>query len=317
MTLTSCHFVLPVDGDGAPPWVQLVPAGTFSGSDGRGPYKVANAQALIAASLPAGARLAIDENHATDLAAPRGEAAPARGWIVELQARADGIWGRVEWNESGRALLADKAYRGISPVFETDKAGIVRRLVRAALTNNPNLIQLATLHQQGRTMDLATLRTHLGLASDADEAAILAAAERFATERTAHAVEIAGLRTQLQTAVAPELVTQLQAQITELRNEGARTRAVAFVDGMIAAGKPIAPLRDHYVARHMADAAGVETELKKLPSLHSGGAGPTIVTLHDAGDGDMLTETESAICRTMGLDPKKFKAHQKKMKEGG
>jgi len=40
--------------------------------------------------------LIIDENHATDHAAPHGLPAPSRGRIVEMQGRPDGIWGRVE-----------------------------------------------------------------------------------------------------------------------------------------------------------------------------------------------------------------------------
>ena len=48
----------------------------------------------------------------------RSEPAPARGWIVELQGRQDGIWGKVEWTATGRDLVAGKAYRGISPVIE-------------------------------------------------------------------------------------------------------------------------------------------------------------------------------------------------------
>lgn len=129
-------------------WVHLVPAGTFSGSDGRGPFRLADAPAVIAASL-AGGKIPFDENHSTDLAAPRGAPSPARGWIVAMQSRPDGIWGRVEWTGEGRALLGQRAYRGVSPVFESDKSGTVLRVLRAALTNVPNLPQLATMHSRG------------------------------------------------------------------------------------------------------------------------------------------------------------------------
>ena len=135
-------------GDGVPDWVQLIPGGRFAGIDGRGPYHVASAKAVIAASMARGqGKLPIDENHATQRAAKEGLAAPARGWIVELADREkDGIWGRVEWTEAGRALVADGAYRGISPVFEHTAGGGVVRILSAALTNDPNLTQLATLH---------------------------------------------------------------------------------------------------------------------------------------------------------------------------
>ena len=131
--------------DSPPEWVHLVPAGTFHGVDGRGPYRLHDPDAVIKASL-AGGKLPIDENHATDLAAPSGGPSPARGWIVAMEPRPDGIWGRVDWTEAGAALWADRAYRGISPVLVNDKSGNVVRVLRAALTNAPNLPQLTTLH---------------------------------------------------------------------------------------------------------------------------------------------------------------------------
>jgi phage I-like protein len=128
-----------------PEWVHLVPAGTFSGADGRGPWSVPNPAAVIAASMTA-QRLPVDENHATDLASPKGEPSPARGWIVEMQTRPDGIWGRVDWTETGRRIMAEKAYRFISPVFMHDAKGVVSRILRVALTNTPNLPQLKALN---------------------------------------------------------------------------------------------------------------------------------------------------------------------------
>jgi phage I-like protein len=156
MDVSSLFLDLPgvalhAKADAAPPeWIQLLPPGTFSGTDGRGPYHIADADALIRVSMAAG-KLPIDENHSTDLAAPLGRESPARGWIVALENRGDdvrtgGIWGRVDWTQSGAVLMADKSYRGISPVFTHAKGGRVTKLLRAALTNTPNLTQLASLH---------------------------------------------------------------------------------------------------------------------------------------------------------------------------
>ncbi len=164
---------------GAPEWIMLMPAGVggvIDTRDGRGPYRVGDAAALATRSLQAAeGRLPIDENHSTDLAAPNGAPSPARGWAVELQARADGIWGRIEWSDTGRSLMGERAYRFISPVFSHDKAGNVTGLLRASLTNTPNLRGMAALNAQRTDMDLlAQLRTLLGLADDADEAAVIA-----------------------------------------------------------------------------------------------------------------------------------------------
>lgn len=283
-------------GATVPEWIQLVPAGSFKGRDGRGPWTVVNAQAVIQASdLP----LVIDEAHATDLGAKDGTAAPARGWIEELQARDGAIWGRVSWTPTGQALLAERAYRGISPTFTHAKNGQVLRLLRAALTNVPNLPQLATLnHQEPTTMDLlAELRQLHGLPADADETAALNACRTAHQAVEAHGTalnaiaEAAGLSPgQDASAIATAIttarnaagdaqrmateVTTLQSQVTKLTTERARDKATQVVDAAIREGKPIKALRDHYIARHSQDPEGVEAELAALPALNAGGLPP-------------------------------------------
>ena len=115
----------PAEPDAAPRYIHLLPAGEITTIDGRGPSRMLSAAALSAASLAIGERLPIDENHSTDIAAPKGAPSPAQGWIISLQARADGIWGEVEWNTAGRALVAEKAYRHISPVIAHQLDGTV------------------------------------------------------------------------------------------------------------------------------------------------------------------------------------------------
>lgn len=330
----ALHTLLP-DSGAAPDWVHLVPAGTFHGRDGRGPYRLADAEAVIRASLSDG-KIPIDENHAIDLAAPSGGASPARGWIGEMHARADGIWGRVEWTPAGGALMAERAYRGISPALQHDAAGKVTRVLRAALVNVPNL-PLHTLHHQQETgMDIASeIRQALGLPEAADNAAILAAARAATAAVATHAAQIAaiagaagvaatgseGLVTALQAQrqvaadagrLSAEMVS-LQSRLHTMENDRARERAVAFMDGAVAKGKPVPPaLRDHYIARHMADPASVEKEIGAMVSLHAGGLGhlPAVDTQLHAEDG--LTPADRTVAKKMGLDPKKFADAKKK-----
>lgn len=124
-----------------PEWIMLIPAGEFSGRDGCGPFRLTDPCAVIAATseleMPAG--LPIDYDHATDFAAPKGRPAPAAGWIRELAARDGALWGRVEWTSHGAVAIASREYRYISPVFQYTPRGEVTRLLRAGLTNNPNL----------------------------------------------------------------------------------------------------------------------------------------------------------------------------------
>jgi phage I-like protein len=171
--------------------VHLLPAGTFHGRDGRGPYKVVDAGAVILESREhAGRRqMPVDYDHQIDHAEHNGKPAPAAGWIKALQAKPDGIWGLVDWTERAADQLSKREYRYLSPVFHHQADGTVTRLLRAALTNNPNLDQLTALATtENREMEKpAELRTLLGLPDDASEDDVLAKVRELTTARHAAA----------------------------------------------------------------------------------------------------------------------------------
>ena len=126
----------------APKWIQLLPPRTFSGRDGRGPYRVDDPEAVIAATREyfGNADIPLDYNHQTEHAAENGKPAPAAGWIKKLEGSSYyGLWGRVEWTEAGARAVAAKEFRYVSPVFFHDKDGRVLMIQSAALTNLPNL----------------------------------------------------------------------------------------------------------------------------------------------------------------------------------
>jgi len=264
-TTALCQSLpLPASPGGAPDWIHLLPAGEIATVDGRGPYRAAgDLAALAAASLAAaGGRLPLDENHATDLAAPTGQPSPARGWIVELQTRIDGLWGRVEWTEAGRALLAEKAYRYVSPVIRHLKDGTITALLRAALTNTPNIRGMAALNSE-TTMDLAKLRTALGLKADADETAIAAAVEALKATASTHA------------AIARAVGLDEGAEVTAVQTAVAKlkTAADAGETAVQAALKPIA------VAAGLKDDAKPDAIEAAVKTLAAQGDGKTIAAL--------------------------------------
>lgn len=318
-----------------PEWVHLLPAGpevrTF---DARGPYSLADLPAVALASQQAAADRGapIDENHATDLAAPQGLPAPARGWITEFEARADGIWGRVEWTEGGKALMAERAYRGISPVIVHDARKRVIAIARASLVNKPNLRGLEALNQETDMDLLAKLAAKLGLATGTSEDALLTAVGALQTQATALQSQLAPIATAvgldanataeavlgavngLRSQAPAGSLEALQAELTEvttklnaLQTETARKAATAFVDGAIAEKRVgVAPLRDHYIAMHMENPARVEKEIGAMPKLgatHTGATPP-------AQDGTQisLNAEQLAVARQLGLDPKDYAA---------
>lgn len=136
------------DGE-TPEWVQLIPAGPgIRGVDGR-VWTMSDADKVVGTFRNRGIELPIDIEHSTQVKGARGEEAPAVGWIHDMEARATGLWGKVKWNTKGEALLRERAYRYLSPVFSAGKrTGAVTRMVSAALTNNPNL-DLVALNREG------------------------------------------------------------------------------------------------------------------------------------------------------------------------
>ena len=127
----------------APEWIELLPAGVFYGRDGRGPFRLDDPVAVIASTtaMQMAAGLPIDYDHATDFGAPEGRPAPA----ARLDSRTRGARrgrmgpGRMDAMRAAGSIVA-REYRYVSPVFQFDpKDGSVTRLLRAGLTNNPNL----------------------------------------------------------------------------------------------------------------------------------------------------------------------------------
>ncbi|WP_316171049.1 phage protease [Bradyrhizobium sp. SZCCHNRI1058] len=303
----------------------LLPIGTgglVTTVDGRGPYRVADAPKLAASLLAVHAgRIPIDETHSTDLAAPEGRPAPARGWVTATEVRADGIYGQVEWSASGTALMRDKSYRFISPVLIHDKSGAVLDLPRASLTNTPNLHGMAALNsqQENDSMDLlAQLRKLLGMADDADAEAVMAKVKSMCgTDTSMNAIATAaGLKagatgeqivqavTALSTASNRDAATTISALQSEVRELGtrlatvtstaARERATAFIDNAIREGRVgVKPMREHYISRHAASAeaaADVEKEIGAMPKL-----GPSVVpagTPPELKDGKVALNSE-------------------------
>lgn len=169
----------------APQWVQLLPAGTFTGLDGAGPYHNDDPQAVIAATLDAasGVDLPIDYDHQLLWARENGQPALAAGWFKDFEVREGSVWGRVDWTQAAAARIAAREYRYLSPVFLFDPAGRIIRVEHAGLTNVPNLEMQALasrLHNNGGEMkpeQYAALLVSLGLPADTKPDALVANAK--------------------------------------------------------------------------------------------------------------------------------------------
>jgi phage I-like protein len=301
----------------APEWIELLPGGVFFGRDGRGPFRLDDPAAVIDATAALGmnAGLPIDYDHATDLAAPEGRPAPAAGWIRELAVRGDALWGRVEWTARASASIVAREYRYVSPVFQFDpKDGSVTRLLRAGLTNNPNLhlTAIASARADGvaakdefMKFPIEELRELLQLAGDATAADVIArvreirvAAEAAREPTAAHAHDAAHY---VGIAEYERTLTELNA----LKADVVRERAAHTVETAIRAGKIVPAQREWAIAYCVADPRGFEAFAAKQPAVVGAG---TILGGEPPFERrpNIMSAAEVSICAQLGLKHAEF-----------
>jgi phage I-like protein len=171
-------FKLPADG-----WLMLAPYGEFPGVlERRVGEQLVQEECVqvinraIAETLVAGFQpdLLTDYEHDE-------ENTIAAGWVQELQARDNGLYGRMRWSTKGKADVEGGNYRYFSPVFATRTLGPGReepvRLIGNTLTNRPNFRKAiqAISNRETPTKEKSMnpkLLALLGLTAGADAAAI-------------------------------------------------------------------------------------------------------------------------------------------------
>lgn len=310
----------------APEIVQIWPAGGLATlTDGRGSFRVADADAVIAASLAgaAGNELPIDYDHALDYGQENGASGRAAGWISELEGREDGsIWGRVTWTAAGRAVVEGREYRFLSPVFDLNKAGQVGRIPRVALTNRPAIHSIKPVAaSERRHMDeelLKAIRKALGLADDADTTAIVTAAEAVVADKARLETEVATV-----TAAAKDnkpdpalymprkAYDELSARVTAMEAAGAASTAEQLVQTASAEGKLSPSLADWGLAYAKSDPDGFKAWAAAAPKLIT--AGEMLTVVPDDAQGDrLLTASERQVIAQTGLSEEDYLAERKR-----
>ena len=268
-----------------PEWVLLLPAGELPARDGRR-WRLDDPAAVVDASRSrAGSTdLVFDYGHQTEYARENGREAPAAGWIRALDAREDGIWGRVEWTERARAAIAAREYRYYSPTFTHTKTGRITALLRAALTNTPAL-DLPALAKEGDLQEeLKRLLEALGLSAEPTAAEVDAALARIDPAPIDRAALTAALGLET-TATGEQIVTAAQAaadpiarvpraefdrvsaELQALQTADAEKQAIAAVDDAIKAGKLAPAQRDWALAAARKDLQGFAAFVAGAPVI--------------------------------------------------
>lgn len=294
-------FASELEAATVPEWVHLLPAGRFIGRDGRGPYQADPAEVIRnTRAYHKGNDLVIDYDHQAIHAARRGGSAPAAGWIKDLEARPDGVWGQVEWTEAAHAKIAAREYRYLSPVFPhgPGNPATVGHIYNVALVNVPNLDLMALNAAHPSTgenpMSLQDqLAALLGLDdATADEAALLKA-----------------LETRLNAPPDPRKyvpVEQVTAMLNDMQGKAAEMtqhEAARQVEAAISHGTLPPALRDWGVALCSADPQAFQTFAAKAPRVITPGAQFAWMnaTPPRPPSSDTGTPEEQALSRQLGI----------------
>lgn len=249
MNTDSLFFCLNAEKGKLPEKLQLLPAGDYVlGRDGRRWIK-RDANLIAKKSNEYLPQHIIDENHATDLKAPRGESSPAMGWFSNIRVENnDELWADVIWTERGKAVLENKEYKYISPVFEMDANGEITKILRAALTNSPNLELPALNSKQAEPADNQVkyeelemdkeICMSLGLPETASKNDVIQAIGALKTQT--NSVDLAAYAPRADLAQMEQRAVSAEKQLAELNAAQLKAKAVVAVEKAISDRK-IAP----------------------------------------------------------------------------
>lgn len=179
-------------GENPPEWVQMLPLGrheTLKGDFEMNREEMLNVIEHFKIDFK-DVDFLIDYEHKS----LTGEEAPAAAWVTQLEARDDGVWGKVEWTPRAAESLRNREYRYLSPVFLLEaESRKVTRLISAALTNTPAIRSLEAIiatstnspgtgAQLKEDSMLEKLLVALGLAPGAGEDAAIVAVQTLKDE---------------------------------------------------------------------------------------------------------------------------------------
>ena len=241
--------------EAAPEWIKIAPKGAVTARDGR--EFVIDPAVLVERFNSDAIMVPIDVDHATIKKAAAGDSAPAVGWIEELQAREDGLWGRVSWLKEGLRIVAEKTHRYISPAFNTTKGtGFAEWLHSASLVAAPALSMPAVASAETTTQGVKPMldpkiAQALGVDLNASADDVAAKIASLNAEASATSSLIAGIGSAMKS---------LAGQVVVARDKRIETR----VDQAIAKGSATPALRDFCITLANTDETLLEEFCAKM-----------------------------------------------------
>lgn len=290
-------------------WLPMIPAGLFAGVDGR-MWNNSDPDAVVASFQK---KRPFDVEHSTQLKGPKGEPAPAVGWILKLESRDGEIWGYTEWNEDGDEYVNGKKYAFYSPAFDHLKDGTVTALASSALTNDPNLNVPSLNHKEANDMTLSkAIREALILGEEATEQdAVTAICSLQSDKETALNSVMKDYVPKETHQIALNRAAKAEGELTEIRSK----EIDDLVQGAIDEGKVAPANKDMYVSLCRTE-GGVEQFKSFLGTAPAIATNSRVNTPKDEHGKPKLEEHEVALCRKMGVTEEEFIAAKQTMNVG-
>jgi phage I-like protein len=314
-------------GADLPEWVRILPLGTVELVDRREPLEVdaASLNMVAKAFRHRGVDVVVDYEHQS----LQGGRAPAAGWIKEIQAREDGLWGRVEWTDQAQEYLRRREYRYFSPVLKLDpETRRPQALMQVALTNVPAIKGLDPLvaryggasrvKVKGLSLDDGSeeglmqekLKVLVGLEAQAPEEALWSKALQVLRDlgtalglgEEASGSQLKGAAIALKAEV--NRMQEIQTELAALKARVAQEDAVRAVEEALRAGK-VSPAQKEWALEYFRqDPEGFKTFAARAPQAVPLGQlpGPG----DDRGLQGRLDPEEVAICRALNLAPEDY-----------
>ncbi|GAB6191146.1 phage protease [Desulfocastanea catecholica] len=304
------------EGSGAPEWIQLIPAGPVSGRDGRA-WNNSRPDMVLQTFVDRAMDLPIDIEHSTEHKGPKGEPAPAIGWVKELQNRNGEIWGRAEWTAAGRQMVDERAYRYTSPVilYQQD-SGIIVGITSVAVTNQPNFKLSALNQQQGggpptkEDSMLKALLAALALSEDATEAEALAKIQELKTnlETAANRANNPSLekfvpRADYEAAVGK--ASNAEQQLAELKKTELEKSVNSAIDQALKDGK-ITPATKEYHQAQCRQEGGLERFTAYCAAAPVIGDASGLDKKEPGDKSKALNAQEKEVCDNLGITEEEY-----------
>lgn len=294
-------------------WLPMIPAGLFAGIDGR-MWNNSNPESVVASFTK---KRPFDVEHSTQLKGPKGDPAPASGWILKVENRNGEIWGYTEWNRKGQEYVDGKEYAFYSPAFSFMKDGTIVSLESAGLTNDPNLNVPALNRKEETEMPLSqVIREALGLAENATDQDAATVINTLKSEKDVALNRASNIDLNVSVPKETYQLALNRAETAEAALKAIQESEIdALVDDAIKAGKVAPANKEMFLGMCRAE-GGIEQFKKFVETAPAIATNSKVTTTQTSVQADALDPEEIALCRKMGVTQEEYLKSKQSLAKG-